>query len=114
MVCKIARRIDQCEMGKCLWEIADQSARARLILFAQQAKVIAQRKQMIKQPQRIIPAAQHEIGVSKPETAGEEHALAGWQAVARPGAIVAEHQTIHHKPTLDRFNGSDDTGVVGW
>jgi len=69
-------------MREGLREIADQPAGLRIVLFAQQADIIAQIEQAIEQRPRVMPSALQHIGINQPEAAGQESPLAWRKAIA--------------------------------
>src|SRR4029079_18626250 len=95
-------------MRKGLREIADQPAAARLVFFAQEPDIVPQRQKMTEQLQRLLAAAQHQIGVGEPEAAREEHALAGRQAILGRGAVVTKHKPVNHELLLDCHDSRND------
>ncbi len=69
-------------------------------------------RQMLEQMHRFVAAAEHQIGIDEPEAAGEEHALAGRQAVFRPSRCRSGAPALDHQTTLDRLDGGDDARIV--
>jgi hypothetical protein len=77
----IIRRVDKRNMGECLGEVANQTLSASVVFFREQADVVAQADQPLKQALRVRAASDQEIGVGEPEATGKEGAFAGRQAV---------------------------------
>src|SRR6478672_9726445 len=111
---EIARSIHQREMREGLWEIADQPARARFVLLAEQSNIITQRQKMVEQAQCFVAAAEHEIGIGEPEAAGKKDTLARRKTIGCGRAVVAQHQAVYQQAALDGRNGRNDPGIVRW
>ena len=91
---QIQGSIDQGDVRERLREVSQKTAATGIILFRQQADVIAQRKQPFEQHLRFcVPSLQHQV-VSQPETAGEEGPLAWRQAIVRSASVIAQQQPI--------------------
>ena len=60
-----------------------QPTAAGIVFLAQEANVVAQAQQSIKQTVRFIPSLLQHIGIDQPEAAGQERPLAGRQSVRR-------------------------------
>ena len=98
---KIAGCIDQSKVGKGLGKVANQLPTARLVFLAQQSHIIAKRQQPLEQVQRLLAAAEHQISVRQPKTAGEEYALTSGQAVVRHLRIVTQDEAIPQETVFD-------------
>src|SRR5919206_2506974 len=46
---KLERAVDQRQVGKRLWEVADHPLCPRIVLFAEQPHIVAQRKQTLEE-----------------------------------------------------------------
>src|SRR5262249_60005658 len=66
---------------KCLREVAQLPPRLRIPLLTEQAEVVPERQQPVKERLGLVEAALEGEVVHEPEGAGEERALAGGQAV---------------------------------
>src|SRR6516162_1269649 len=85
------RRTDESKMRECLREIAKLPLRLRIVFFCQQANIVAQREETLKEGACFgIPLLQPII-VGKPEAAWEKHAFSRRQAVDVRLGSVPQH-----------------------
>jgi hypothetical protein len=70
--CDVVLRIDQGDMGEGLRKISQQPLGIGVILFRQQAEVVAQRKNSLEQFACVVTPADKNVGVSQPVTARQE------------------------------------------
>src|SRR5262245_21165572 len=59
--------VDESDMREGLWEVADQTAGLDVVLFRQQAEVVAQLEQSIEQAFAFLRAPRQDQGIDQPE-----------------------------------------------
>src|ERR1700676_3381790 len=72
---QVERAVDERNVAESLRKIADQPAAARIIFLAQEADIVAQTYQSIKQTARFVPSVLHHIGIHHPEPPGNNTPL---------------------------------------
>ena len=97
-----------------LGEVANQTLSASVVFLREQADVVAQADQPLKQALRVRAASDQEIGVGEPEATGKEGAFAGRQAVLGRGSVVPKHEPAVQELSLDGLDSALDARVVGW
>src|SRR5262249_27512593 len=60
---QVASRVDEPDVRERLWEVAEQPAGVRLVLFAQQADVVADRQQRLERPLGVVEPVEQGIVV---------------------------------------------------
>src|SRR5271165_866791 len=110
---EIVCRIDQCDMRKGLRKVSEHPSRTRIVLFRQEAHIVAQRQQIFEKLSRLIPAPKQNKVVSVPEAAGQEHAFAASDAVNCCARIVAADQAARRKLFPDGLDGRCDSWIAG-
>src|SRR5262249_3643124 len=91
---EVTCRINQSDMGKVLWVVADNTLRLPIRFLRQETEVIAQREQPLKEAARVIePPKEHET-VDKPEAARKKNPLAACQTIFRSLRVIAAHQPV--------------------
>src|SRR3979490_269741 len=108
---EVERAVDQRDVGKRLWEVSEQALRHRVILLAEQAEVITQRKQPVEKRARIREALLQDIGIDQPEAAGEKHPFPRRKAVISVDVVAAD-ETIDHEALLDRLQRAEHTRFI--
>ena len=78
---QIVGRVNETHVRKSLWEIADETPSYGIILFGEEAKIVADRQKAFEQARRIVEAAEHDISVGKPKRAGKERTFLATHAV---------------------------------
>src|SRR5580698_4102369 len=105
--------VDHRDVGKSLGEVADEAFELDVVLLGEQAEVVAQGEQAIEEAARVVGAADGFEATDHPETAGEEDAFAGRQAVLDLFGVVAKNEASGHEIALNRFDGAADAVVGG-
>src|ERR1700687_516829 len=108
---EVERAVYQRDVGKRLWEISEQALRHRVILLAEQAEVVTQRKQPVEKRARIRKPLLQDIGIDQPEAAGEKHPPTRRQAVIGAG-LVARDETIDQEALLDRLQRAEHARFI--
>jgi hypothetical protein len=81
---------------ECLRKIAYQPALGRVIFLRQQADIVAEIKQALKQSGCIVLTTEQREIVRKPETTRQKDALSGWQAIDFWLRGIPGYQSISH------------------
>src|SRR5262245_12283694 len=71
-IVQVRSRSDKSEMRKRLWEVSHLPPRLRIVLFREQADIVAKRQQVFKQGARFRVAVLQRVVVGEPKTAGKE------------------------------------------
>src|ERR1700688_3800103 len=108
---EVKRAVYQRDVGKRLWEISEQALRHRVILLAEQAEVVTQRKQPVEKRARIRKPLLQDIGIDQPEAAGEKPPLPRRQAVIGVDLVAAD-ETIDQEALLDRLQRAEHTRFI--
>ena len=74
--CQVEGSVDQGNVREGLREVALQTTLVRFVFFRQQAEIVTNRQQPGEEFFRVGLAADRDIGVGEPETAGEKRAFA--------------------------------------
>src|SRR4051812_36853519 len=99
-------------MGKGLGKIAEQSARARLVLLGEEVEVVAQGDQTLEKRLGFAQATGVNVGIDEPEAAREERTLLAGQAVVGVFRAIAQHEAVAQKVLLYGTNGSLHPRIV--
>src|ERR1700730_7337594 len=110
----IVRRVNERNMGECLGEVANQTLSASVVFLREQADVVAQADQPLKQALRVRAASDQEIGVGEPEATGKEGPPAGRQPGLGRDSVVSEHAPAVQELSLEGLDSAMDARVVGW
>jgi hypothetical protein len=105
--------VDERDVGESLGEVADQAFAVDVVFLGEQAKVVAEGKETVEERAGVAFAADGFEGADHPETAGEESAFAGREAVLDYLGVVAEDEAAVHQFALDGFDGASDAAVGG-
>jgi hypothetical protein len=109
---EIVCRIDQSDVRKRLWEVADEPLRPRVVFLRQETDVVAEPNQSLEDPARLIGATKHQKVVSEPKATSEEGALADRQAVSATAGVVAHDETVDHEIAFDRRHRPDNARIA--
>src|SRR5215211_2897967 len=109
---KLDRAVDQRQVGKRLWEVADQPLCPRVVLLAQQPHVVAQREQPLEELLGLAVAADAPQSIDHPEAADQKRALAPREAVVGLICPVAQDEAVLGQLVADRLDGTDHPFVV--
>src|SRR5262249_30655646 len=101
--------VDQTNMAKGLWEIAEQLARCLVHLFRQQSHVIHESDGPLKCCARLRSLSGHGLGLRQPECAQEERPFPALQAVVR--AVAIDQATLVGEPVTYGVNCSTHARV---
>src|SRR5689334_22115050 len=85
----------------------------RVIFFREQPDIVAETYQPLEQLFCVVAAAEQQVGIREPETAGEKRAFAGRQSVLRLAGVVAQHETVGEQLALDRLHGAAIARIIG-
>ncbi len=91
-------------MRKRLRVVADETLAGRVVFFRQQADVVAEAQQPLKQLSCVSHSPGQRIRVSQPEGACQKRALGARQSVVTGRGIVATEESIDEQSPLDRFD----------
>src|SRR5262249_13574296 len=103
--------VDQADVGEGLWEVADELLRCRVVFLAEKADIVAQAHEALEEFFRVVAASLEDVDVDEPEAAGEEHALARWQAIDALAGFVAQDKTVDEQALLDGTDRAGDAGI---
>ena len=78
---QVIRRVYETHMGEGLRKIAHKTPTVRIILLREQADVIAQPQQPLKERGRLVVASHETPVVRQPECARKKHAFTRWKAI---------------------------------
>ncbi len=92
-------------MGEGLREIAELAAGGRVVLFGEQAEVVADREQALEDRARFIPAAGERVIIGQPKGAKQEGAFAA-RLDAGPEAQCIGPTTASSRPSTRRIHGT--------
>ena len=93
--------------------VADETVRLRIVLFGEQADVIAQCEQCCKQAAGVASASQQREVVGQPEVAQQERRFAGGQAVNCAGRGVPGDKAVGDQALLYGRYGAAHSRIVG-
>src|SRR4051794_34753730 len=99
-------------VGKRLWEVADESVRPRIVLLREQSHIVAQAEQAFEEPACVVEPVHEHVGVSQPKTTCQECALATGQAIVAGLRIVSEQKPVDEQAILDRRDRATDTRIA--
>src|ERR687890_2780651 len=99
-------------MCKRLWEVAHQALCARVVLFAEQPNIVAQREQPLDEFLGLPVTAYAPQRVDYPEAADQERALASCETVVGLVCSVAKYEAVFGQLAADRLDGTDHPLVV--
>src|SRR6266852_7781097 len=111
-IVQVQSRSDESKMRKRLREVADLPLCSRIVLFREQADIIAKRQQAFEQGARFRVAVLQRVVVGKPETAGKEDTFSRRETVDACLGSVPQHEAIDHELPLDRRDGAAHTWIV--
>ena len=107
--------LDDADVRERLREVPEEAAALGVVLLGDQAEVVPQREQPLEERDRLVLPALLSEHCGEPERAGEEHALAGREAVdvgvLLVGAVALD-EAAAHELLLDRAYGADDALVL--
>src|SRR5919107_1015492 len=109
---KLERAVDQRQVGKRLWKVAYQPLCPRIVLFAQQAHVVAQREQPLEELHGLVSPAYAPQRVDHPEAADQERTLAPREAVVGLICPVSQDEAVFGQFVADGLYGTDHPLVV--
>jgi hypothetical protein len=103
---QVQSRSDERKMRKRLREVSDLPLCSRIVLFREQADIVAKRQQALEQGARFRIAVLQRVVVGKPETAGKEDTFSRRETVNACLGSVPQHKAIDHELSLDRRDGA--------
>src|SRR5262249_17223125 len=92
---------DESEMRECLREVAKLPPGTRIVLFREQADIVAQGEQALEQGVCFGVAMLQPVIVGKPEAAREKHAFSRRQAVNVCLGSITQHKAVDHEFPLN-------------
>src|SRR6266545_4607177 len=99
-IVQVHSRSNESQMRERLREVSDLPPRLRIVLFREQADIVAKRQQLFKQGARFRVAVLQRVVVGKPETAGKEDTFSRRETVNACLGSVAQHKAIDHELSL--------------
>src|SRR5919106_3739771 len=102
---QVARGVDETDVRERLREIAEQPARARVVLLGQPADVVADSQDALENLARLGQSALQGEVVGQPQGAGKERPFPRRQAIHLGPRPVAGDEPIHGELVADRLRG---------
>src|SRR5262245_455789 len=112
-IVQVQGRSDESEMRKGLRKIADLPPRVGIVLFREQADIVAEGQQAFEQGRCFGVTVLQRIIVGKPEAAGKKYALSSRQTINAGLGAITEYEAIDDELFLDCGYGPAHPRIVG-
>ena len=106
------RRPDEGEMRERLRKIAGLSPCSRIVFFREQADIVAQREQALKQGACFGVAALQPVIVGKPKAAWQKNTFSWRQTIDVSLGSIPQDEAVNRELPLDRRDGATHTWIV--
>src|SRR5450755_251628 len=109
-----ARSDDQCQVAERLGEVSDLPPASHVVLLREQAEIVTQAQQPLKQRASLLNASVERERAYQPKRARQELPFVSREAVVGLGSGIAGDEPVATELARDRVDRPGDTLIVSW
>src|SRR5262249_12499113 len=104
--------VDERDMREGLWEVPEEELGVGVVLFGEEAEIVAHAQQALEQLCRFVLATIERERIDEPERARQEGAFSRWHAVEMPFGAISEQHAVPREVSLDGLDGAANARII--